>query len=78
MTIFSRTMALRWFLREADFHTDDYLAFQYWAFGGTDQNSMTMWNELHGDIFKVKGSDIAAEAFKKMIEAYKEHLKEKK
>lgn len=68
-----RYVVLRLFLQDADFSPNDYLAFQYWAFGGTDQNSMTMWNELHGDLFKIKGSDIAIDMFKKMIEAYKDH-----
>jgi len=69
------------FCQEAGMPWGDYLALQYWAFGGTGSgmqcsNSLYSWNYLHGDLFKIKGTDNALEAFKKIVDEFKKWRKD--
>jgi len=34
-------------------------------------NSLDSWNSLHGDLFKIKGTDNALETFKKIVDEFK-------
>ena len=71
-----RHICERCICNEAGIPWGDYLALQHWAFGGTGfnmkcSNSLDSWNSLHGDLFKIKGTDNALETFKKIVDEFK-------
>jgi len=67
---------IAFFCDEAGILWGEYLALQHWAFGGTGfnmkcSNSLDSWNSLHGNLFKIKGTDNALETFKKIVDEFK-------